>query len=117
MGPILKLIYSPVGSLWPGNVLRFPGRYPYEDLVDFMVFDIPASERAYGLIVTSGYKAGSVVVHFPKESFSEQGGINKEWVVVNWGGWVYGECDVSEVYLIERYEAVPVQVENRGILS
>ena len=79
------------------------GKYPYEEWVDFMVYEVPADERGYGLIVTSGYKAGSVVVHLPKESHSESCGLSKDWVVANWSKWIYPECDISSVYLIDRY--------------
>ncbi|MEB3097689.1 MULTISPECIES: Imm45 family immunity protein [Achromobacter] len=100
-----KIIESSVDSIQSGNILRVHGKYPYEEWVDFMVYEVPADERAYGLIVTSGYKAGSVVVHLPKESHSESCGLNKDWVVSNWSKWIYPECDVMDVYLIDGYVA------------
>ncbi|MGS1010518.1 Imm45 family immunity protein [Achromobacter anxifer] len=98
-----RIVESSVDSIQRGNIFRVRGKYPYEEWVDFMVYEVPADDRGYGLIVTSGYKAGSVVVHLPKESYSESCGLNKNWVIVNWNKWIYPECDIMDVYLMDGY--------------
>lgn len=107
MSSMVLLVESQATSLSHGNIFRVPGKYPYETWVDFMVFDTQIEHSPYGLIVVSGYKAGLILVRFPVESLSPAGGLDREWVVSNWGYWVYPECDVSNVYLIERYDAAP----------
>jgi hypothetical protein len=89
-----------------GNIFRARGEYPYEESVDFMIFESQIEERPYGLIVTSGYKAGLILINLPRESSSVDGGLDKEWVVSNWEKWIYPDCDVSDVYFIDRYESV-----------
>ncbi len=58
MHPKQKLIDLDQASLFRGNVLRLPAKYPFEERVDFMLFETRSGERGYGLMVTSGYKAG-----------------------------------------------------------
>ena len=93
-------------SLFRGNILRVPGKYPYEEFVDFMIFDTQSEDRRYALIVTSGYKAGLILVYLPQESEAAGGGVNLKWLVSNWNKWIYPECDVSDVTLISRYDVV-----------
>lgn len=72
-----------------------------------MVFESQVEDRPLGLIITSGYKAGLILVYLPRDSFSKEGGLNKEWVVSNWEKWIYPDCDVSDVMLV-RYESASV---------
>jgi hypothetical protein len=103
-----KLIDSLSSSIFRGNVLRVRGKYPYEEYVDFMVFETPSKDRPYGLIVTSGYKAGLILVYLPAESSSAEGaGLDRKWIVNNWDKWIYPDCNISDVYLIDGYEATP----------
>jgi len=99
----LKLVDFQDKSIWHGNVFRVPGKYPYEKFVDFMVFGTQSEDRPYGLIVTSGYKAGCILVYLPKESSSVEGGVSKEWVVSNWDKWIYPDCSVLDVYFVDGY--------------
>lgn len=107
MAEKIKLLESKGGSIWRGNIFRVRGKYPYEELVDFMVFETQSDDRPYGLIVTSGYKAGLVLVYLPKESSSVEGGVDKEWIASNWNKWIYPDCNVSDVYLLDGYEVTP----------
>ncbi|OED47515.1 hypothetical protein ACH42_02875 [Endozoicomonas sp. (ex Bugula neritina AB1)] len=108
----MKLIDSGANSFVRGTVFRLPGKFPYEDLVDFMVFEPSDPDRGQGLIVSSGYKAGLILVLLPKESSIKEGkyylAIEKNWLITNWAHWVYPECDVSEVYVSEGYNANPI---------
>ena len=104
----VKLVDSRDACIWHGNILRVRGKYPYEEFVDFMVFETLSEDRPHGLIVTSGYKAGLILVYLPKESSSLDGGVDREWVVSNWDKWIYPDCNVSDVYLIDKYEAAPI---------
>lgn len=91
-----------------GSIFRVRGKYPYEEYVDFMLFETQVDDRPYGLIVTSGYKAGLVLIYLPKESSSLSGGVDKKWVVSNWVNWIYPDCDVSDVYVIDGYMSGPM---------
>ncbi|GAB7541134.1 Imm45 family immunity protein [Cupriavidus sp. 8B] len=106
MKKITKLADIKSASLWHGNILRMPAKWPYEDVVDLMVFDAQDEHTPYGLIVTSGQKAGLILVHLPPESVQAiGGGVSVEWVISNWSKWIYPDCDVKEVYVIDRYVA------------
>lgn len=56
-------------------------------------------------MVTSGYKAGLTLVKLPQEC-NESGGISKFWVINNWSKWIYPDCDVSEVFILNGYTAL-----------
>jgi len=101
----VKLVESTEDSVWRGNILSLPAKYPYEDFVDFMVFETKDRDRPYGLIVTSGYKAGLVLVHLPAESSALGRGVDRIWLVSNWNTWIYPDSDVSSVYLIDGYRS------------
>lgn len=102
----IRLIDSKEEYLSRGAVLRAKGSFPYEALVDFMVFEPSESGLGQGLIVTTGYKAGLILVVLPADSCGDGGGrsIDKQWLVNNWEKWVYPDCKVSEVYMLENYE-------------
>jgi hypothetical protein len=106
MNKIINLVDMGFCTLWRGNILRLPAKWPYEDVVDFMIYESQDEERPYGLIVTSGQKAGLILTLLPVESVAaDSGGLSVRWVVDNWGGWIYPECDVSDVYLVDGYKA------------
>ncbi|MBF4554927.1 hypothetical protein H7698_02510 [Pseudomonas sp. p50] len=105
MGVRKKIVESQAQSILRGDIIRVSGKYPYEHNVDFMMFETNSEDSPYGLIVTSGYKAGLILVYLPKESNSDEGGLSKAWLVSNWKKWVYPDCDISDGYLIGGYEA------------
>ena len=87
-------------------VLRLPGAYPHEEYVDLMLVELPGGDRRFGLLVTTGHKAGLVLVKLPqKAELAGASGISREWVVDNWNRWIYETCRTDEVYLIENYPA------------
>ncbi|WP_422403354.1 Imm45 family immunity protein [Pseudomonas sp. GZD-209] len=104
MATKIKLVDFHGESIWHGNIFRVPGKCPYERFVDFMVFDNQSEDRPYGLIVTSGYKAGLILVYLPRECSSVEGGVSKKWVMSNWSKWIYPDCGVLDVYFVDRYE-------------
>lgn len=92
-----------------GTVFRLPATWPYEEWVDFMLFETQDDEKPYGLIVSSGFKAGLFLVKLPIESMSDEGpGLNTHWVINNWSKWIYPECNVEDVHILEEYVATPV---------
>lgn len=103
-----KLIDLEESSLFRGSVFRFPARHPYEEFVDFMLFDTHSEQRRYGLMVTSGYKAGIMLVHLPADCESLDGGVDRNWVISNWKTWIYPECDVTDVLVFYGYDATAV---------
>lgn len=86
-----------------GTILRCPGQYPYEEIVDFMVAEILGQDD-YALIVISGYKAGLTLVVLPPESRpnDNQGyAVDITWLKENWSRWGYIDCPLDEVWVIE----------------
>jgi len=100
-----KLVQAKLDVISRGSVLSVPGEFPYEEFVDFMLFETQDDDAPYGLMVISGYKAGLVLVRLPKESVSAAGGVDKVWFLANWNKWVYPNCDVDDVYFLETRSA------------
>lgn len=99
----IKLIDFEGDHICRGSILRFPAKWPYENIVDFMVFDPLDSDKGMGFIVSSGYKGGLISVILPKESDLNLS-ISAKWLKNNWNHWVYPECNLSDVYLCEGYQ-------------
>ncbi|PKV10521.1 hypothetical protein CVO74_22905 [Xanthomonas prunicola] len=98
----MKLLDYQGDTIYRGGFIRVNGSYPYENFVEFMFYETGEDDRIYGLIVASGYKAGLKLVNLPKESLTTNGGISKDWVISNWDRWIYPECDINDVYFLER---------------
>ncbi|WP_425526800.1 Imm45 family immunity protein [Xanthomonas oryzae] len=71
-----------------------------EAAVEFMLYETGEVDRAYGLIVVSGYKAGLKLVNLPSDSLAASGGVSKGWVISNWDRWIYPECEINDVYFL-----------------
>ncbi|MCW4589774.1 Imm45 family immunity protein [Gluconacetobacter entanii] len=93
-------------DVFRGGVIRLVGRYPYEERVDFMVFDTMNKDRPYGLIVTTGYKSGLIVCKFPIECAGKEGGVSIEWIKKNWDDWIYPECPISDTKISDGYKII-----------
>ncbi len=90
-----------------GSLLRFPAQYPYESIVELMVYEANDSERGLGLMVSSGYKAGLSLVILPFESRpQDKNGLMTHWLIENWHQWVYPETNVHEVWLTENWKTL-----------
>lgn len=86
-----------------GMIFRLPACWPYEEVVDFMVVEFA---ETHGLVVSSGYKAGLILIKLPQEShLKEMRALSTEWIIDNWTKWIYPECDVNDVYLLDGYIA------------
>ncbi len=93
-----------------GSIFRFPAKWPYENFVDFMVFDNHKSDMGMGIVVVSGNKSGLIAVHLPKESSGEfNSTISSSWLKENWNYWVYTDCMVDDVYVLD-YHPVPEEL-------
>ena len=53
-------------NLTHGTVFRFPGSYPHEKYVDLILVEFPDSDRKFGLVVSTGHKAGLILIKLPK---------------------------------------------------
>ncbi|WP_271409605.1 Imm45 family immunity protein [Pseudomonas sp. Q1-7] len=103
----MKLVDLESAELRNGNILRLPARWPYEEKVDLMVVDLSDEETPYALVVSSGHKAGLILIRLPCECVALEGrGIRKKWLIDNWAKWVYPECEVGDVCFIDRYQVV-----------
>lgn len=92
-----------------GTILRFLAKWPYEDTVDLMLISIPDDESEFGLVATTGQKAVRILVRLPAECESQLGrGVRLEWLIANWETWIYPECNVSEMRLLEHYPAASI---------
>ena len=101
----LRLIDSKEQEIRRGSLLRCPAQYPYESIVEFMVFEANDSERGLGLMISSGYKAGLTLVILPFESRPKgKSGLMTQWLINNWQTWVYPEANVNEVWLTENWK-------------
>ncbi|MBT0718263.1 hypothetical protein HGT71_08270 [Rosenbergiella epipactidis] len=102
----MKLIDYMNKSIKRGTVFRLPAVWPYEEWVDFMVIDL---FETHGLVVSSGHKAGLILISLPIESMSaEDRALSTEWVITNWDKWIYPECNVENVNILDEYVATPI---------
>ncbi len=102
--PYGKLIDLEAKKIGRGAIFRLIGEWPYEDIVDFMLFDTAGQERTLGLITVTGYKAGLQCVHLPNEClFEGTKMLSTSWIINNWEKWVYPECPVEDVFYRDYY--------------
>ncbi|GBR04064.1 hypothetical protein HW511_08080 [Asaia siamensis] len=97
-----------------GCVFRLPARYPYESIVDFMLCRVPSSDSYFGLIVTTGYKAGIIFQLLPAECLHDSAAVSLSWIKDNWNKWIYEDCSIDEVLFSEGYLAEPDQGTSEG---
>ncbi|MFT3989462.1 Imm45 family immunity protein [Aestuariivirga sp.] len=86
---------APLGH---GALLRCPGSYPHECVVDLLVYDPNDAGRGMGLMVDSGYKAGLALVILPLESGAGRS-IDPHWLRQNWKSWVYPSSALKDVWV------------------
>ncbi|PJR53646.1 hypothetical protein CWM57_23015 [Klebsiella sp. G-Nf4] len=103
----MRLVDYKNESIKRGSVFRLPAVWPYESWVDFMVIDL---FDTHGLVVSTGYKAGLILIALPAESCSKEGrALSTTWVINNWAKWIYPECNVEDVHILEEYVATPIE--------
>ncbi len=92
-------------AFYPGNVLRFPAMLPYESVIEMMFFDCQDKTYPYGLIVTTGYRAGLIFRRFSSEALLEGvHAVSTDWVRKNWGK-IYEGCNINCVMVADNYTA------------
>ena len=87
-----------------GMIVRCRGKYPYEDVVDFLICESYDSSVGYTLMVATGYKAGLRFVVLPKESISSGNSgyaISTKWLIENWSKWGYADCPIEDVWIVK----------------
>ena len=90
-------------NLERGLVLRCKGKYPYEEIVDFIITESYMEDKGYSLYIDSGYKAGLRFVILPKESIptGDSGyAIDTNWLINSWDKWGYFDCPINEVLVV-----------------
>lgn len=98
-----KLITFEQEAIRLGSVLRLPAKYPYESVIEFLVFEPNETGYGLGLMVRSGYKAGLTLVVLPADSQPENSrGLSTQWLIKHWHEWVYPDCPVEQVWLNEQ---------------
>lgn len=109
MSEFVRLIEFNGDEIRRGAVFRVRAVWPYESAVDFLVFETSDSSSSYGLMVSSGSKAGLTLVHLPKAADClTSPGLSTQWVRKNWSDWIYPDCALGDVFISNGYVAVPV---------
>ena len=68
-----------IEKLNPKKTIYTDGTY-----VDLMLVEFPDSDRKFGLVVSTGHKAGLILIKLPKEAESKHfAGIDRQWVIDN----------------------------------
>ena len=89
--------------------------WPYENVVDFMVVIDRESPCGFALIVATGYKAGHILVKLPAEAKApEAQALSTDWIIANWANWIYPECPLQLVRMIENYPS-QVRIEDTAL--
>lgn len=101
----VKLHDYPNEFISRGAIFRFPAKYPYEEMVDLILFQPSSDESGMGFLVNSGYKAGLIAQILPKESgrTGYTDCVVTAWLKENWNHWVYPECSMKDVWVSEGY--------------
>ena len=97
-------------SIWGSDLFQTAGVKNYSEQLsafeaaDFIIINTIEKkvERKFGLIVTSGYKSGSILILLPDECLCVNGGVSKKWILENWNKWIY-DCNINEVLFSENY--------------
>ncbi|MCK8600039.1 Imm45 family immunity protein [Yersinia ruckeri] len=51
-----------------------------------------------------------MLISLPVESGSTEGrALSPEWVINNWAEWIYPECDVGDVHILDGYVVMPIE--------
>lgn len=93
-----------------GMIVRCKGKYPYENVVDFLVCESYDINVGYTLMVASGYKAGLRFVVLPEESMpcNNPGyAISTGWLKESWNKWGYTDCLIDDVWIIQNEPPQP----------
>jgi len=98
----MKLLEYIEETIERGMLIRCKGKYPYEEVVDFLVCE-SQNENGYQLIVATGYKAGLTFSNLPKESIpqGQRFGLSTSWLINNWTKWGYFDCPLENVWIME----------------
>ena len=76
-----------------------------------MLVEFPDSDRKFGFVVSTGHKAGLILVKLPKEAEAVgSAGSDRQWLIDNWNVWIYESAKVGDVYVARHYP-VPVRAE------
>lgn len=106
-----KLVGIKEESLFRGTLLKFPGKYPFEDEVVMMLCEYRGGgdELPFCLVTLTGHKAGiNPVQAFPTEcnnNNSKAIAFSTDWLISNWNKWVLPDGDVNDVLVREPLKA------------
>ena len=84
------------------TVFRFPAKYPFEDIVDFMIIEEASAPCGLKLVCVTGYHAGQTETIFPEQAGHGRC-VSVDWLQANWQKWVYSGCRVEDVTYIDHY--------------
>ncbi|MCG7366334.1 Imm45 family immunity protein [Pantoea sp. ACRSH] len=50
------------------------------------------------------------MISLPIESASTEGrALSTEWIITHWAKWIYPECNVEDVHILDEYVATPIE--------
>jgi Immunity protein 45 len=101
-------------TLRRGTLLKFRAAYPFEEKIVLMICENRENlEMPVNLIVITGHKAGiNPLQNLPSKCLSKEGGLSVDWLISNWGKWIYPECDIDDVMV----KLDPISVEEINFL-
>ncbi|WP_322418025.1 Imm45 family immunity protein [Mesorhizobium huakuii] len=82
-----------------GTIIRYPFEYRGEIWRNVMVYDCALEGQGMGLVVITGYYAGTPTVYLPEESGKRS--ISTNWLVNNFTKWVE-DAPLEQVFIIEK---------------
>jgi hypothetical protein len=113
-----KLVDHPDKKIWRGTVFRCRGTYPHEEVVDFLLVDIP-HVKGFELVVSTGYKAGLLLTALPEAAWvpdEKVEAISASWLIANWTERIY-ECDPHDVHMIDEYRINQLWFDERDEMT
>lgn len=76
----------------------------YEAQVELFLVENPSSPSGFSIYVSTGHKAGCLLVSLPEEAKSRESfSISKNWLIDNWKKWVIG-TDPAYVMCKRKYD-------------
>jgi|LakMenEpi03Aug12_release.lakeMendotaPanAssembly.Ray.scaffolds.fasta_scaffold2509712_1 hypothetical protein len=98
------------GTLYRGDLIKFPSKYPFENEVVMMIAESPC-QTGLCLITITGYKAGiNCFQIFPTSEIENK--ISGSYLISNWSKWVYPECLVEDVMVRSSLEVKDFNCNN-----
>lgn len=101
-----KLINWPHEELWRGTVFRLlKVEGQHEAPLDLLLLNSDTSPSGFGLVITTGYKAGHMPWPLPVSARAKGNvqAISRAWMIKNWSKINHLSCPIEDVRVIQNY--------------